>query len=165
MDDFWNGQKKIVLMDANLLACRERERILKRLAQTRAQVDFSQGLDIRLTEGIVPLIDAVRTKTLHFAWDNPEQDLTRYFRDFKEKYHKKDVRCLSVYVLVNYNSTMEQDLYRIYKLRELGYEPFVMIYDKAHADHELKRMMRWVNNKFVFHQVERFEEYDTKVKK
>lgn len=31
-----------------------------------------------------------------------------------------------VYVLTNFNSTMEQNLYRIYTLRDLGYAPYVL---------------------------------------
>ncbi len=39
-------------------------------------------------------------------------------------------RKIGVYVLTNYWSSHEEDLLRIYKLRILGYCPYVMIYDK-----------------------------------
>ena len=52
---------------------------------------------------------------------------------------------LRVYVLTNFNTTHEQDLERIYKLRELDYDPFVMIYDKPNAPKQTKQMARWVN--------------------
>ena len=35
-------------MDANLLACPDHENLIEQLIRSRAWVDFSQGLDIRL---------------------------------------------------------------------------------------------------------------------
>ncbi len=162
VDDFWKGQKEIKLLDANLLACVDRERILKSLADTKAYVDFTQGLDIRLTEGIVPLINQIKVKRIHFAWDNAKQDLTRYFEEFKKYYKSKDYRRLGVYVLTNFDTTLEEDLYRVYKLRELGFDPYVMIYNKASAPRQIRLLQRYVNNRIIFRTVERFEDYDEK---
>ena len=64
-----------------------------------------------------------------------------------------------VYILVNFNTTIEQDLERIYTLRELGYWPYVMIYDKEHCKYQYKRLARWVNNRFIFAKCKRFEGY------
>jgi hypothetical protein len=55
---------------------------------------------------------------------------------------------------------MSENLYRIYTLRDLGYDPYVMIYDKPHAPKEIRYLQRWCNNKFVFKSTQRFEEYD-----
>ena len=65
-----------------------------------------------------------------------------------------------VYVLTNYGSTHEQDLYRIYTLRDMGYDPYVMIYEKPTAPEETRRVQRWVNNKWPFHSVKDFKDYD-----
>ena len=54
---------------------------------------------------------------------------------------------------------MEENLYRIYTLRDLGYDPYVMIYDKPNAPKEIKQLQRWVNNKFIFRSCEKFEDY------
>lgn len=159
LDEFYRGQKVIKLLDPNITACADRERLLKQLADSGAWVDFTQGIDIRLIKGVEPLLAKVKVKMLHFAWDNPEQDLTRQFEDFKKHTALNDRR-LRVYVLTNYNSTYEQDLYRVYKLRELGYDPYVMIYDKEHAPKQTRHLQRWVNNKFIFRAVDRFEDYD-----
>lgn len=72
---------------------------------------------------------------------------------------KKNGRDLSVYVLTNFNTTIEQDLERIYKLRELDYTPYVMIYNKEDAPNDIRKMARWVNNRFIWRSCERFEEY------
>ena len=54
---------------------------------------------------------------------------------------------------------INQDLERIYKLRELGYWAYVMIYDKEHADIKHKKLARWVNNRMVFAKCEKWEDY------
>ena len=63
-----------------------------------------------------------------------------------------------MYWLISMNG-VEQDLDRIYKLKELDYDPYVMIYEKWNAPKEIRRLQRWVNNKFIFRSCERFEDY------
>lgn len=160
LSEFWRGQKKIVLLDPNILACKDRMNLLDQLIESKAVVDFSQGLDIRLTnEMVADKLNQIRVKRLHFAWDNANQDLTPYFKRFTEAYNRKSCSGKVVYVLVNFNSTMEQNLYRIYTLRDLGYDPYVMVYDKPNASKEIKDLQRWVNNRFIFRACERFEDY------
>lgn len=160
LSEFWRGQKEIKLLDPNLLACKDHEQILQQLAKSGAKVDFTQGLDIRLTNpDNIALLNQIKTPTLHFAWDNPRQDLTGYFKRFSEHTAVKSERNKIVYVLTNYSSTMEEDLYRIYTLRDLGYSPYVMIYQKDTAPREIKRMQRWCNNRFIFRSVPDFKDY------
>ncbi|MBO5449784.1 MAG: radical SAM protein [Ruminococcus sp.] len=160
LSEFWRGQKEIKLLDPNLLACKEHESILKQLAESGAKVDFTQGIDIRLTNpDNISLLNKVKTSMIHFAWDDPKQDLTECFKLFAEHTSIKSDRNKAVYVLTNFNSTIDEDLYRIYTLRDLGYSPYVMIYQKETADKTHKRLQRWVNCRWIFHSVERFEEY------
>lgn len=131
LSEFWNGQKQIKLLDPNLLACKEHEDLLQQLIDSGAWVDFTQGIDIRLvTKENAELLRRIKVKNIHFAWDNPKQDLSAQFRRFKE-FSGIDYRKLGVYVLTNFDSTHEEDLYRIYTLRDLGYSPYVMIYNMA----------------------------------
>ena len=161
LSEFWNGQKEIKLMDANLLACRSHEKLIQQLAASRAWVDFSQGLDIRLINpDNVSLLNKVRTKTVHFAWDNPEDDLTGYFQKFLQLTTIKDKRRRRVYVLTNYGSTHEQDLYRVNTLRQMGFSPYVMVYDRPTAPPITRHLQRWVNNKRIFYTVENFSDYE-----
>lgn len=84
-------------------------------------------------------------------------------RPYFEKFRKKcdlNYSKLGVYVLVNFNSTQEQDLERVYFLRDLGYDPYVMVYEKETAPREIKLLQRWVNNRFIFRSCPRFEDYD-----
>lgn len=161
LSEFWRGQREIKLMDANLLACPDHEKLLLQLAKSRALVDFSQGLDIRLiTRDNMALLNQVRTKTVHFAWDNPDEDLTRYFRQFLEWTSLKNPRLRRVYLLTNYGSTHEQDLYRVETLRQMGFDPYVMIYEKPTAPPITRHLQRWVNNKRLFYAIPSFSDYE-----
>lgn len=160
LSEFWRGQKEIKLLDPNLLACKDHEKLLIQLAESGARVDFTQGLDIRLTNpDNIRLLNTVKTGIIHFAWDNPKEDLTPFYKQFSELTNTKSERNKSVYVLTNFNSTLDEDLYRIYTLRDLGYSPYVMIYQKETAPREIRRLQRWVNCRWIFRSTNKFEEY------
>jgi len=165
LSQFWNGQRHIKLLDPNLLACEQHEDLLKQLADSGAWVDFTQGLDARiLTQRNTELINQLKIKMLHFAWDNPtDKKVKAALLNFRECSTVNDFRKLRVYVLCNYWSTHEEDLYRVYWLRENGYDPYVMIYDKRHAPKETRYLQRWVNNKMIFRTIDKFKDYDHKV--
>lgn len=163
LDCFYRGQKEIKLCDPNLLACKDHEKLLQQLSKSGAWVDFTQGLDIRMTNpDNIALINKIKTKMLHFAWDNPEQDLVPYFQKFNQFSACKDDRRKSVYVLTNFGSTHAQDLFRIYTLRDLGFTPYVMIYEKSTAPRITRQLQRWCNNKIIFRSCEQFEDYQEK---
>jgi hypothetical protein len=161
LSEFWRGQKNISLLDPNILACREHPDLLQQLIDSKARVDFNQGLDIRLTnEQNIALLNRIRVKEIHFAWDNAKDDLKPYFERYKAlAKHKPHGRYGTVYCLTNFGSTMEENLYRIYTLRDLGYNPYVMVYDKPNAPREIKDLQRWCNNRFIFRSCEKFEDY------
>ena len=160
LSEFWRGQENIELLDPNMLACKDRMDLLDQLIESKAKVNFNQGLDIRFTnEEVAKKLGQIRVKRLHFAWDNPNQDLTPFFKRFTEAYSRKSSSGKVVYVLTNIDSTMEQNLYRIYTLRDLGYDPYVMVYDKPNAPKEIRHLQRWVNNRFIFRKCNRFEDY------
>lgn len=80
LTEFWNGQKEIVLLDPNILACRDWSDLLWQLADTKALVDFTQGLDARmLTDEKCDALGRIRMDEVHFAWDRYE-DKERYCR-------------------------------------------------------------------------------------
>ncbi len=160
--EWWSGQKNIELMDPNLLAAQEHIELLEQLAKSGANVNVSQGIDCRLltTENIHAL-NKVNMKMLHFAWDTMEQ--SQAVIDGLKLYTKlgrvQDMRKRRVYVLVNFGTTIEENLYRIYTLKKLGYDPYVMIFNKPTAPQEIRHLQRWVNNKFIFRSCECFEDY------
>lgn len=163
LSEFWNGQKNIVLLDPNMFACRDWKDLSQQLIDSGAWIDFSQGCDIRImTEEKAEYIRQMKIKQIHFAWDRYEDKamIVPKFKAFKE-ITGWDKRKLSVYVLVNFNTTLEQDLDRIYTLRELGFWPYVMVYERETLPkgHELRRLQRWVNMRAAFESTPKFEYY------
>lgn len=160
VSDFWNGQKEIRILDPNITACKDKRDLMRQYKETGAILDFTQGLDIRLlNDADMADINEMRLRTLHFAWDNPKDDLEDKFRNFANGFRRKS-NIGMVYCLTNFDSTMEENLYRIYTLRDMGYDPYVMVYDKPHAPKEIKRLQRWCNNKIIFKSCKRFEDYN-----
>ena len=162
LNQFWDGQKNIVLCDPNILACKDWRNLLQQLIDSKAMVDFNQGLDIRLmTPEKAEMLSKIRIKEIHFAWDkyqdkNKILPKLKLFAEYSNKPHSHNA---IVYTLVNFDTTFEQDLERIYTLRELGYWAYVMIYDKEHCEQKYKDLQRWVNNRFIFAKCEKFEDY------
>lgn len=160
VSDFWCGQDEIKVLDPNITACRDKRDLMQQYVDTKAKIDFTQGLDIRLlNQRDIEDLNKMRIGTLHFAWDNPQDDLKSKFQDFAKGFRRK-TNIGTVYCLTNFNSTLSQDLYRIYTLRNLGYDPFVMVYNKPDAPKEIRRLQRWCNNKIIFKSTTRFEDYN-----
>lgn len=160
LENFWRGQKYIKLLDPNLLASPDWKELMQQCIDSKAWVDFTQGLDIRLmTTEKADMIRQCKVKMLHFAWDNPEDELTfEKLKEYRKAFSLPDDKC-KVYVLTNFNSTHEQDLERVYRLRDIGYDPFVMVYEKWNAPKETRRLQRWCNNKIIFRAEPDFAKY------
>lgn len=162
VDEFWKGQKSIVLNDPNILACPEHKDLLVQLADTKATVEFNQGLDIRLVNNDnLELLQRVKLNHIHFAFDRwQDKDIIEpKLRAFKEATgYDRNKGKVMVYILVNYDTTIEQDIYRIQLCRELNFAPYPMIYDKEHCDPIYRKLQRWCNN-FIFWRCPTFEEY------
>lgn len=164
LDEFWREQRYIKLLDPNLLACPVHLDLLGQLARSNAEVDFTQGLDARLlTEKNIKLINQIKIKNIHFAWDfvkdeNVILDGLRLYSKLAK--HKPHGWYGTVYILTNYNSTIQEDLYRIYVLRALKFNPYVMIYDKPNAPREIRLLQRWCNNKIIFGKIKNFKDYN-----
>ena len=166
LNEFWRGQKYIVLCDPNILACPECEDLLQQLVDSKAYVNFNQGLDIRLmTQAKAELLAKIKMQKIHFAWDRYEDKeiIEPKFKMFRKLSTINDHK-LQVYVLCGDREkrVREEDLYRVYWLRDHGYAPYIMLYDKENLPrgHELRKLQRWVNNRVVFWKCKTFEEYD-----
>lgn len=160
LDEFWKGQKDIVLCDPNMLGCADHKDLLQQLIDSKARVDINQGMDVRLiTDKNIDLIRQVKLKYIHFAFDRwqdkdiIEPKLKMFMEATGYDHHK--VMC---YILVNFDTTIEQDIYRIQLCRELDIAPYPMIYDKEHCDPIYKKLQRWCNG-FIFWKTPTFEEY------
>lgn len=163
LSEFWRGQKNIMLCDPNILACHDHMDLLQQLIDSKAKVNFNQGLDIRLVnDRNIELLKRIRLDGIHFAFDRwQDKDIIEpRLRAFAEKtgFNRSRGRVM-VYILTNFDTTIEQDLYRIQLCRELNFSPYPMIYDKEHADPIYRKIQRWCNN-FIFWTCPTFEEYN-----
>lgn len=152
LTEFWKGQMNIELLDPNLLACLDKFELLNQLADSGAWVNFSQGLDARfVTEEIAYDLMKIKIKMVHLAFDfmKNEKQIVKGLKTFKNISGMPDNK-LVVYILTNYDTTIEEDLYRVNLVRSLGYLPDVRIYRKPTAPQVLKDLQRWCNNRFLY---------------
>jgi len=162
LSEFWNSQKKIMLCDPNILACKDHMELLQQLADSGATVNFNQGLDIRLVnDGNLELLRQIKLDSIHFAFDRwqDKEIVEPKLRQFAYKtgFNRSKGKVM-VYILCNFDTTIEQDIYRIQLCRELNFSPYPMIYDKEHCDPIYRKLQRWCSN-FIFWSVSTFDEY------
>lgn len=153
LSEFWKGQKYIKLLDPNLLACKDHTELLKQLIGSKAYVDFTQGLDARcINQENAELLTKVKTKMVHFAFDDIKQEksIVAGLKLFKEISNIPEYKT-GIYILTNFNTTHEQDLYRVKTVQKLGYRPYIMIYNKNTAPQVTKDLQRWANNKLIYY--------------
>ncbi|MCQ2076118.1 MAG: radical SAM protein [Bacteroidaceae bacterium] len=163
LSEFWKDQKNIELLDPNFFACSQWEELAQQLIASKANINFNQGCDIRImTKEKINAIKQMKIKTVHFAWDqySDKEQIIKKFELFKNE-TGWDKRKTPVYVLCGYNTTLAQDIERIETLKSLNYWPYVMLYnkDKIPRGHDLRKLQRWVNNRFIFEKVKTFDEY------
>lgn len=163
VSDFWNGHPEIRVLDPNITALKNSDKrdLFSQYIETGALIDFTQGLDIRLlNDEDISDLRKMRLRNVHFAWDNPKDDLEGLFRNYAQNGKKNKHGSFGmVYILTGFNSTMDENLHRIYVLRGLGFDPYVMVYNKPTAGKELRALQRWCNNKIIFGSCKRFEDY------
>ena len=151
-----------MLCDPNILACPDHIELLEQLRDSKATVNFNQGLDIRLVnERNLELLRQIKINKPHFAYDRYEDKelVEPKMRMVKEitGWHRGNVRP-AVFILCNFNTTLEQDIDRIQFCRSLEWTPYPMIYDKEHAPQIYKKLQRWCNN-YIFWNTPKFEDY------
>jgi hypothetical protein len=130
------------------------------LEHSGAWVDFSQGLDLRLMdEKKIETLNRVKWKRIHFAWDNPNDDMLPKLKMVMAGLKRASRRTITVYILTNFKSTHEQDLMRVMAVREAGAQPDVRIYRKPTAPRITRQLARWCNAPNIFWSVPTFEEY------
>ena len=120
------------------------------------------GVDIRIMneEQAYWLNKLKRKGYIHIAWDIPSLDLTEKLKEVTKYIKPYKLTC---YVLIGYNSTREQDMFRINTLRELGIVPFVQPYrdyenNRTPTQYEMD-LARWANNRY-FYKATSFEEFE-----
>lgn len=164
LSEFWRGQKEIKLLDPNLLACKDRFDLLQQLADSKAKVDFTQGLDARfIDDDVVEMLKKIKVKMYHFAFDfmKNEKQIIKGLETFIKGvgYNENKSRNCYVYILTNYNTTFDEDMRRVDLVRKIGLAPDVRIYRKNTAPKITRDLQRWCNNRFIYRSVDNFKDY------
>lgn len=169
IDEFWcRSHKKVVLLDNNFLASPRWRENIQFLIDRDLQVDFNQGLDIRLvTKEFAEMLSVLNVRPLRFSLDS--SDLIPVFRKNIElvlKYFKP--RNITTYCLIGFNETRQQDHDRLLVPWEYGVYPYAMPFSdpqkmKNKIDKDVRKLTRWCNHKAIFKTVA-FKDYDGKVR-
>lgn len=115
-----------------------------REAARRGRKDYGRGT------GLAP--EQARMKqNIHIAWDLPQLDLRDRLKEMVKHVKPYKITC---YVLIGFNSTIEQDLFRLNVLRELGITPFVIPFrdygnERTPTRYE-RDLARWANRMWLF---------------
>lgn len=154
LSEFWNGQKYIDLLDPNILACPERMDLLQQLVDSKAYVNFNQGLDARfLTEEVAYKLLEMKNRIeyLHFAFDfmKNEQAIIKGLKLAHDVLGLND-RKATVYMLTNYDTTLEEDLYRVRMIQSCGFQPDIRVYRKGTQPQYITDLQRWCNSRFIY---------------
>lgn len=149
----------IILNDNNFTADPFFYEKLNEIRDRKLIVDINQGVDVRLMtdEKAQALSEVKHLRSIHYAWDQMEneaailegiQRLSKAIRPYRHM----------CFMLVGYNTSFEEDMYRFCVLKEMGVKPYVMRYNDQRHDIRLNCFTRWVNGNF-YHSCT-FQEYE-----
>jgi hypothetical protein len=160
IDEIWQQRESdfIVLLDNDFFGNPAWQKRVDEIKQFQLTVNFSQGLNIRIiTEEQAAALASVKfsninrtKKQAHFAWDQFGKGTERLIDQGIKLVTDAGIKPsqMAFYVLIGFNTTPEQDLYRVEKLRDYGCDPYAMPFDKS--DPYQKKFTRWVNHKAIF---------------
>jgi len=112
---------------------------LRKLGQP---IDFQSGIDVRIfTDEIGEALATLRYwNYFHTAWDNPRENLIPKLLHLARFIAKSRIM---VYTLIGFWTTPQEDLYRVTTLRQNGFSPWIMPYNKK--DPYQRAFERWCN--------------------
>ncbi len=161
LDDWEN---KPVLIDNNLLACSRKhfDKVIDRLKKLDWS-DFNQGLDVRLlTEYHAERFAELKNPYIRLSLDDTKTE-SQFLRGFSLLLDAHiPVSKISVYVLIGYNDSPEDALYRLNLVKSLGALTNPMRYQPLDAKHKnsyvypgwtnsllIKYMRFWSSTRFL----------------
>jgi hypothetical protein len=151
LKEFWKDQTHLLLLDNALTDYEHADIELKQIRDLEIHLDLCQGFNVRRIKptiaSILADIKLWKNGQWKIAWDDiDDEDQIMKGIQILNQAGIKNYR-LMCYVLVNFDSTLDNDLYRINKLQEMKIEPFVMIYNRhllpKHSIYQ--RLGKWCN--------------------
>ena len=153
LEEFWKDQEKVMLLDNSLTDYKNANFVLEQIRDLGIKLNLTQGFNVRTisleTAKILSEIKLWPGKQWHISWDNIH-DEKKVFDGIKilnaAGIKNWKIMC---YVLIGFNTSIKQDLYRINKLESIGIDPFVMSYIK---NPYTRTIGKWCNRKQIFKQ-------------
>lgn len=142
----------IEVLDNNFFANSEWKSAVDYLLRIKQPVKL-HGVDVRImNEEQAYWLNKLKMKqNIHIAWDLPQIDLTDKLKEMVKHVKPYKITC---YVLIGFNSTVEQDLFRLNTLKKLGITPFVQPYrdftNKIKPKQYELDLARWANRMWLF---------------
>jgi hypothetical protein len=163
--------RKIMFLDNNFLAGPYWAEHLAYVETHGLRLNINSGLDARLIDKATAEVLAQAPlynwhfshRQINLAYDTPEMKRPVEAAIDNLLLWGYDPGAIVVYVLVGFNTTLEQDLERVENLRSLGATPFVMRYNRTRRPAHVVPFARWVNRAAVFQSC-RWQDYTTKTK-
>jgi len=155
IEEIWQQRDSdfVVLLDNDFFGNPDWAARIAEIRRHDLRVSFSQGLNIRIiTDEQAAALASVRFRNLsgkkaqvHFAWDQWGKGTEKTVREGFERCVAAGVKPykMAFFVLVGFNTTEAQDLYRINLLHDWGCDAFVMPYNKS--DPYQSALARWCN--------------------
>lgn len=147
------GRSKLLLLDNDIALSPSRYEILQECRDLGIKVSITQGIDIREVDEKFaaflaedkPWDNDFARRRIYIAWDYLEiEGWVKKGIDLllKSGFRAAEIYC---YMICGFNTTHEQDLYKFYKLKEWGAEPYVMPFNNRKDDAWLNHFARYVN--------------------
>jgi len=128
--------KKICLLNNNTFFDKQWRDTFEEIWGAGLSVVDQNGYDLRLMDD--EKADALRRTNfhgkIHYAWDRIEDEMVIL----------KGLKIVpkgTVYVLIGYDTTEEHDIYRVQKIVEHGFDPYVMPYNQNKQEKRFKRFI------------------------
>jgi len=152
--------KKVVLLDNNILACKEGIDELYKISKTDTKIDVNQGLDFRLVDNSIAELLA-KLKWIRYIRTACDSDAV--FERVKKSVEALKSKGIKPYRIFCYTLVKgENDIQRILELDRLGIEVFAMGYmdfDTGYKTQVVRDICRWCNRKEIFKSQKDFAKY------
>lgn len=158
--------KKIMLLDNNFFVSPKWTENLQYIIDNKLKVNFNQGLDIRTINNHMA---SMLSQTKYYSWHFKQRGIHFAFDSMSAKkgfiFGMKTLldngipaHHIMVYVLVGFDTTINQDLERVKIITDFGALPYIMRYNQRQDDEKLNHLARWINGRY--YQFISIEEYN-----
>ena len=132
---------KICLLNNNTFFDKQWKETFEEIWDANLMVIDENGYDLRLLDD--EKADALKktrfVNKLHFAWDRMKDEY-RILQGL-ELLKKHKINNTHIYVLVGFDTTVDEDFHRCQKLIDYGHDPYVMPYNQSKEEKNFKRFI------------------------